>query len=123
MSVGRQRVVSCVVDETIDLKAKFAQLRCKSLRQNISPRFNTASFTLVHSSEKLWSIVIFCPKREKEEEELERAYVYVYFLSYIMALYGGKMGAEIMGLKRITVIMALMIEDQVKEALMAEPLI
>ena len=87
MSVGRQRVVSCVVDETIDLKAKFAQRRCKSLRQNISPRFNTASFTLVHSSEKLWSIVIFCPKREKEEEELERAYAYVYFLSYIMALY------------------------------------
>jgi len=70
MAVGRQKVVSCVVDETTDMKAKFTQLRCKSLRRNNSSRFNTASFSLVHSREKQWSITI--KRRTKEEEEEEK---------------------------------------------------
>jgi len=72
MAVGRQKVVSCVVDETTDLKAKFTRLRCKSLRQNSSLRFNTTIFSLVHSREKQWSITIFCPGRTKAEEEEEK---------------------------------------------------
>ena len=69
MAAGKQKIVSCVMDETTDLKAKFARLRCKSLRRNSSPRFNTASFSLVHSREKLWSITIFCPRRKKKRKK------------------------------------------------------
>jgi len=79
MAARRQRAISCVVDETTDLKVKFAQLRYKSLRRNSSPRFNTTSFSLVHLREKLWSIVILCPGKDKEEEKLEIACVSVSF--------------------------------------------
>jgi len=64
--------MNCVVDEITDMKAKFARLRCKSLRLKSSPRFNTVSFSLVHSREKLRSITIFCPGRKKGRKEQRR---------------------------------------------------
>jgi len=41
----------------------------------------------VHLREKLWSIIIFCPGRKKEEGRRRKAYVSVSFLSYRKALY------------------------------------
>jgi len=73
MVVKRQKIDGHVLDATTDLKTKLAQLRCKSLRRNNTPRFNRTSFLLVHSREKLWNITIFCLGRKKEEEGGERA--------------------------------------------------
>ena len=75
MAARRQGDDGCVVDDTINVKAKFTRLRYKSLRRNISPRFNTVSFSLVHSREKLWNIAIFFPGIKKEEGEREKACV------------------------------------------------
>lgn len=63
---------SCVVDETTDLNAKFARLRCKSIRGKSSSRFNTTNFSLVHSREKLWSIKVCCPGRRGGREDERR---------------------------------------------------
>jgi len=60
---------------------------CKSLRRNSSLRFNTTSFSLMHSREKLGSITIFCLGRKKEEDEVEKAYVFMNFENYRKALY------------------------------------
>jgi len=82
----------------------------------------------VHSREKLWSITIFCPGRKKEEEEGEKLVLCLASFLWKDPLYsslveeensnnikyGSKTGAEIMGLERI---MTLMVEDQVKKAL------
>ena len=82
MAAGRQRVVSCLMNETTNLKAELIRLRCKSLKQNNSPRFNTTSFSLVYSREKLWSITIFYPGRKKEEEEVDKLmFLCVFFLA------------------------------------------
>jgi len=63
------RVKNSVVDEITYLKTKFARLMCKSIRRKNSTRFNTASFSLVHSREKLWSITVCCPRRKEGREE------------------------------------------------------
>jgi len=62
-----------------NLKAKFARPRCKSLKRNSSLRFDTTSFSLVHSREKLWSVTIFRPLKKKEEGRKRKAYVSVSF--------------------------------------------
>jgi len=83
MVAGRQKIDGCVMDvTTTDLKAKFAKFRCESLRRKSSPRFNTTSFSLVHSREKLWSITIFC-----NEERKERSFCCISFLPSGRTLY------------------------------------
>ena len=119
MAAGWQKVVSCVVDETTHLKAKFARLGCKSLRQNSSPRFNTTSFSLVHSRKKLWSIPIFCQEERKKRKKEKNLCFCVFSSLQKDLLYsdlveeensnsikqGSKTGVKTMRLERIMVLM------------------
>ena len=76
---------SHAVDETTDLKAKFARFRCKSIKRKSFPRFNTGSFSPVHSREKLWSITVCCLGRKGGREEEKR---FLYFCVSITAAEG-----------------------------------
>jgi len=66
------------VDEITNQKTEFIRLRCKLIRQKSSPKFNTVSFSLVHSRKKLWSITICCPRRKGGREEKRRFLCFVY---------------------------------------------
>ena len=109
----------------------------QSVKEKQLPRFNTTSFSLVHSREKLWSITIFCLGRKKEEEEGEKLVLCVFSSLQNDQLYNGlvkeensnnikqgsKAGAKIRGLERITVINGVNCRELVKEALMVVALI
>ena len=62
--------MNCVEDKTTDLKAKFARLRCKSLKRRNSPRFNTASFLLEGETMEYNYLLPRKKERKRREEKV-----------------------------------------------------